>query len=600
MIGGLLLHSILVQQPQPLHFAVGKVFTLGSPLGLVLAAEQTRAGGKQGDGSVPVPAPACAQLHNLYLCSDPLAYRLEPLLAKPFRNIQAVDVVRLGLLCSSSSHSFSSQIFLPPPRFFQRKPSHNRFPHGIGSSYELVETLRQHEELFAGEDASAEAAPAGWWGDKRVDFELPAPAGMDCLPMVGLLHLLHASYWENRDAVAHIHREILGERLEGLASGLYNEVPFILTIPREDWQQRRRRPVREELENRIIRIESSAKCCRSLFLPPSPTTNTQLNVAQPNHRCMDTIVEEGAAGGWELTAKFCYGRLSLVNLVGERVAIYMLQQHPAPQWTLLGTETTGKRGRVRFQLAERLPAGTYPIKMVVLGDHTMAEGCLEVVPPRRTEAVVFSIDGETLCFTQTHIFTDTPPPSHPPFKQGAFAESLSLSGGDPRVRPGAVDVVRFWRDAGYFILYVSSRPERQKPGVVNWLARHNFPHGLCWFSEALSRKNTKPEVGKLAFLQGLQQRTQLAFVAGYGSVREVELYTALGLPPERIFCQIRSWQNESKQEGQFTSLADGYTEHLRVLRRLISSERAPSPGVARMARMSRVSRQAPQGADHFE
>ena len=50
------------------------------------------------------------------------------------------------------------------------------------------------------------------------------------------------------------------------------------------------------------------------------------------------------------------------------------------------------------------------------GAHTYAECCLTVVS-RGTEAVVFSIDG-------------------------SFTASVSIMGSDPKVRAGAVDVVR--------------------------------------------------------------------------------------------------------------------------------------------------------------
>lgn len=50
------------------------------------------------------------------------------------------------------------------------------------------------------------------------------------------------------------------------------------------------------------------------------------------------------------------------------------------------------------------------------GDHTSATLYLTVVPPK-TESVVFSIDG-------------------------SFTASVSVTGRDPKVRAGAVDVVR--------------------------------------------------------------------------------------------------------------------------------------------------------------
>lgn len=50
------------------------------------------------------------------------------------------------------------------------------------------------------------------------------------------------------------------------------------------------------------------------------------------------------------------------------------------------------------------------------GDHTSVDFLLAIVPPQ-TEIVVFSIDG-------------------------SFSASVSVTGRDPKVRPGAVDIVR--------------------------------------------------------------------------------------------------------------------------------------------------------------
>lgn len=56
------------------------------------------------------------------------------------------------------------------------------------------------------------------------------------------------------------------------------------------------------------------------------------------------------------------------------------------------------------------------------GDHTCVDFYLAVVPPQ-TECVVFSVDG-------------------------SFTASVSVTGKDPKVRAGAVDIVR-WED--YFL-----------------------------------------------------------------------------------------------------------------------------------------------------
>lgn len=122
-----------------------------------------------------------------------------------------------------------------------------------------------------------------------------------------------------------------------------------------------------------------------------------------------------------------------------------MTQPPSGEWVYFNTELTNSSGRVSYVIPEskRLGIGVYPVKMVVRyaeallnvfknacftiftifflflscrGDHTFADSYLTVVP-RGTEFVVFSIDG-------------------------SFAASVSIMGSDPKVRAGAVDVVR--------------------------------------------------------------------------------------------------------------------------------------------------------------
>lgn len=91
---------------------------------------------------------------------------------------------------------------------------------------------------------------------------------------------------------------------------------------------------------------------------------------------------------------------------------------PGGEWTFLSTEFTDKSGRITYRIPDdkALGYGLYPVKMVVRGDHTTADFFIAVVPPK-TECVVFSIDG-------------------------SFTASVSVTGRDPKVRAGAVDVVR--------------------------------------------------------------------------------------------------------------------------------------------------------------
>ena len=98
--------------------------------------------------------------------------------------------------------------------------------------------------------------------------------------------------------------------------------------------------------------------------------------------------------------------------------------------------------------AQSLPIGVHHIKachvapnhslhdtcqFVTHGDHTCVDSSLVVLSPLQTQAVVFSID---CAFDSRRLI------SFYFISAATFADSLSLSGADPRLRPGSVDVAR--------------------------------------------------------------------------------------------------------------------------------------------------------------
>ena len=151
-----------------------------------------------------------------------------------------------------------------------------------------------------------------------------------------------------------------------------------------------------------------------------------------------------------------------LNVAGEKVDVHLMKDPSKGDWTVVTTEVTDKHGRLTFTLPSEhsVGYGVYPVRMVVRGDHTCLHMTLAVVPPK-TETVVFSIDG-------------------------SFAASMSVTGRDPKVKPGAVDIVRHWLDLGYLIIYVTARPDMQMQRVVAWLTQHNFPKGLVSFADGFT------------------------------------------------------------------------------------------------------------------
>uniref|UniRef100_A0A452HWE7 DDHD domain-containing protein n=1 Tax=Gopherus agassizii TaxID=38772 RepID=A0A452HWE7_9SAUR len=445
--------------------------------------------------------PACEQIYNLFHAADPCASRLEPLLAKAFHAVPPLGV-----------------------------PRYQKYPLGDGTSALLAEALQTHSTLFLGDlELTAPTTPTScfggfwrgnetgeppapsstsevvkilerWWGPKRIDYSLYCPDALTAFPTITLPHLFHASYWESSDVVAFILRQVIEKERPQLAECEESSV-YSPAIPREKWQRKR--------------------------------TQVKIRNVTSNHRASDVIVCEGRPQ--VLSGRFMYGPLDVVTLTGEKVDVYIMTQPLSGKWLHYGTEVTSSSGRLAFLIPpdKALGIGMYPVRMVVRGDHSYAEAFLTVVA-RSTEAVVFSIDG-------------------------SFTASVSIMGSDPKVRAGAVDVVRHWQDSGYMIIYVTGRPDMQKHRVVAWLSQHNFPHGVVSFCDGLTHD---PLRQKAAFLQNLRTEAEVTIVAGYGSTKDISVYSSLGLSPTQIYIVGRTVK---KFQNQCQFLSEGYVAHLAQL-----------------------------------
>ena len=91
-----------------------------------------------------------------------------------------------------------------------------------------------------------------------------------------------------------------------------------------------------------------------------------------------------------------------------------------------------------------------------------------------------------------------------------------------------------------------------KKKVTNWLAQHNFPLGMVYFSDGLSRD---PLRQKTETLRNLVLNNSLKLTGAYGSAKDVPMYASLGLPASRIFMIGRV---KTKYLSQAVALKDGY------------------------------------------
>uniref|UniRef100_A0A8V5H427 Uncharacterized protein n=1 Tax=Melopsittacus undulatus TaxID=13146 RepID=A0A8V5H427_MELUD len=455
------------------EFEITDFFLFGSPLGLVLALRKT-----------VIPAldifqlrPACQQVYNLFHPADPSASRLEPLLEKKFYLLPPFNIPRYQRFPLGDGNSAvlgkSLWMLTMVITTFDMKLSKQ-----LGMTRERIGPIIQVSGMADSYTASNIAnIAAKWWGTKRIDYALYCPDALTAFPTVALPHLFHASYWESTDVVSFLLRQVMRHENSSVLELDGKEVSvFTPSKPREKWLRKR--------------------------------THVKLRNVTANHRINDTIANED--GPQTLTGRFMYGPLDMVTLTGEKVDIHIMTQPPSGEWVYFDTEISNSSGRISYVIPEnrRLGIGVYPVKMVVRGDHTYADSYITVLP-KGTEFVVFSIDG-------------------------SFAASVSIMGSDPKVRAGAVDVVRHWQDLGYLIIYVTGRPDMQKQRVVAWLAQHNFPHGIVSFCDGLVHD---PLRHKANFLKSLITDVSSAETihAAYGSTKDISVYSSISLPPTHIY-----------------------------------------------------------------
>ncbi|XP_045313824.1 membrane-associated phosphatidylinositol transfer protein 2 isoform X9 [Leopardus geoffroyi] len=486
-------------------FEIADLFLFGCPLGLVLALRKT-----------VIPAldvfqlrPACQQVYNLFHPADPSASRLEPLLERRFHALPPFSIPRyqrypLGDGCSTlladalQTHSTVFQEHAAPS-----SPGTAPATRGFRRASEISIASQVSGMAESYTASSIAQIAAKWWGQKRIDYALYCPDALTAFPTVALPHLFHASYWESTDVVSFLLRQVMRHDNSSILELDGKEVSvFTPSKPREKWQRKR--------------------------------THVKLRNVTANHRINDAVANED--GPQVLTGRFMYGPLDMVTLTGEKVDVHIMMQPPSGEWLYLDTLVTNSSGRVSYTIPEthRLGVGVYPIKMVVRGDHTFADSYITVLP-KGTEFVVFSIDG-------------------------SFAASVSIMGSDPKVRAGAVDVVRHWQDLGYLIIYVTGRPDMQKQRVVAWLAQHNFPHGVVSFCDGLVHD---PLRHKANFLKLLISELHLRVHAAYGSTKDVAVYSSISLSPMQIYIVGRPTK-KLQQQCQF--ITDGYAAHLAQLK----------------------------------
>ncbi|XP_065663446.1 membrane-associated phosphatidylinositol transfer protein 2 isoform X2 [Hydra vulgaris] len=454
-------------------FVVKNVFAFGSPIGITVYKDKLVAKGFH--------PPRCDQFYNIFHPFDPMSSRIEPLIDKKFSKINPSIIPRHQSFPYTTNIESDWEISADDSTSFGSKLSicSNGFN-------EQINCLDGNINDF-------------WWGDKRIDYILHCPAGVDKFPFNSLHQLCYNNYWESKDIVAFILWQIFDFE-QYIPPPVVSDIggSFFHQHPQEKWMKKK--------------------------------TKVKIKNMSPNHRANDIVVLCGSQTF--IIGKFTYGPLDIATLNGEKVDIYITKSAQFNDWSFVANEVTDKHGKVLHPFQTDQP-GVHSIRMVVRGDHSFVDCSLAILPPS-TEAVVFSIDS-------------------------SFLSSYSIFAKNPKVRGGAVDVVRHWQELGYLIIYVSSRLLFQKCQVTNWLSEHKFPFGIVSFGEHVTGDYQKH---KIDFLKRLMNVENVLFHAVYGSSRDSTVYLdALKISPSHVFLVSKKNKGNGVQW-----IVNGYSSHLADLK----------------------------------
>ncbi|KZC04611.1 PREDICTED: phospholipase DDHD1-like [Dufourea novaeangliae] len=178
---------------QRLQFLIENLFCLGSPLSVFLAL-RTRSPSTKTD---VMPQDLCKRFYNIFHWSDPVAYRMEPLLERGYSKIEPVLIPPYGGVDgqqteqSPPSMSTADQNF-SPTETDERAESPDMSNRTVDKGWSLWGLVRAGWN--AKEDASTPLQP-GQELTQRLDYVLRASLGRNYLYTVAA----HTTYWSNYD-----------------------------------------------------------------------------------------------------------------------------------------------------------------------------------------------------------------------------------------------------------------------------------------------------------------------------------------------------------------------------------------------------------------
>lgn len=242
-------------------------------------------------------------------------------------------------------------------------------------------------------------------------------------------------------------------------------------------------------------------------------TTTSLSVAagSPRHRGRDLFLKPGTKQ-WAI-AKFAYGAIDK-DIKDEDVDVYLLRDCGST-WKKLGTYRTTEEsahtteegvidsgGRVYVDIAavEPIPLGVgrHRVHFVVKGDLSETDQYIEVLPDG-ARVVVSDIDG-TLTTSESASWTE------------AFGAT------PPGANPGSPQVMTTLAQRGYYVFYLTARPEWFVQKTRDWVKMRGFPPGIIHTTfSAIGETGAAAIEYKTSELANLKTKTGIVPTYGFGN-----------------------------------------------------------------------------------
>ncbi|MDX8368011.1 hypothetical protein [Cytobacillus sp. IB215665] len=266
----------------------------------------------------------------------------------------------------------------------------------------------------------------------------------------------------------------------------------------------------------------------------------------PHHNGYDKIYS--TTESQIIEGKFQYGDIRK-DLEGEWVSIYLWSfAEDDAIWKKIGREKTNLDGRIFYNIPEdqKLDKGLHLVRLHVEGDATFTNMFIKVID-QNEKFVVFDIDG-TLTTDDLESVKE--------YADEYFSEEYRAE-----MYEGANEVVDFYVEQGYNIIYLTARPYWLSSVSQKWLIDNDFPFGLLHTYPEGSFSDDAAGYKKDYLLSVLDREGIIDFAYG-NALTDIEAYLNVGLSKEQVFIIGEN----AGVEG--ITPVNHYPDHLMILRNL--------------------------------